>query len=251
MKKHLETNSGYHNPKLTFSTQAPQRPRTRRRNIIWFNPPYNKNVSTNIAKSFLNLIDKHFTKENNLQKLFNRNNVKVSYSCTENVGTIIKSHNKKVSSPTTKETPAYNCRNKNTCPLDGKCRTQSVIYKCEVTTPNLPKTSYIGLTEKDFKTRYNGHNQSFTNHKYKNSTTLSTYIWELKDQNIEAILNWSIIKHAKSYTNKSKNCPLCLHEKLEIMSYKNKTELLNKRSEMISKCRHSNKFLLTNYKTKE
>ena len=27
--------------------------------MIWFNPPYNGNVSTNIAKIFLNLVDKH------------------------------------------------------------------------------------------------------------------------------------------------------------------------------------------------
>ena len=31
-----------------------------KRKIIWFNPPYNQNVSTNIAKIFLKLVDKHF-----------------------------------------------------------------------------------------------------------------------------------------------------------------------------------------------
>ena len=33
---------------------------SRRKKIIWFNPPYNQNVSTNIAKIFLELVDKHF-----------------------------------------------------------------------------------------------------------------------------------------------------------------------------------------------
>ena len=33
---------------------------SRKRKIIWFNPPYNQNVSTNIAKMFLKLVDKHF-----------------------------------------------------------------------------------------------------------------------------------------------------------------------------------------------
>ena len=28
--------------------------------IIWFNPPFSKNVKTNIARNFLQLIDKHF-----------------------------------------------------------------------------------------------------------------------------------------------------------------------------------------------
>ena len=34
--------------------------RNRSRNIIWFNPPFTKSVSTNVAKEFLSLVDKHF-----------------------------------------------------------------------------------------------------------------------------------------------------------------------------------------------
>ena len=37
--------------------------RNRKRNIIWYNPPYNKVVSTNIGRVFLNLLDKHFHEE--------------------------------------------------------------------------------------------------------------------------------------------------------------------------------------------
>ena len=66
--------------------------------LLWFNPPYSKNVATNIGKSFLKLIDKHFPEGSQLNKIFNRNTVKVSYSCMSNVASIIKSHNKKVSS---------------------------------------------------------------------------------------------------------------------------------------------------------
>ena len=70
--------------------------RSRQRNIIWFNPPFSQAVSTYIAKQFRDLLDKHFPQNNQLQKIFNRNTVKVSYSCTPNVGSIIKSHNKKL-----------------------------------------------------------------------------------------------------------------------------------------------------------
>ena len=35
----------------------------RKRDIIWFNPPYNSEVSTNIGRKFLELIDHHFFKE--------------------------------------------------------------------------------------------------------------------------------------------------------------------------------------------
>ena len=64
--------------------------RNRKSNIIWYNPPCNKSVSTDIGRVFLNLLDKHFHKENKLNKIFNRNSVKVSYSCTRNIEHIIK-----------------------------------------------------------------------------------------------------------------------------------------------------------------
>ena len=70
--------------------------RNRSRNIIGFNPPYSQNVRTNIAKSFLGLVDKHFPKSHKHYKIFNRNNLKVSYSCKTNMANIIKSHNQKI-----------------------------------------------------------------------------------------------------------------------------------------------------------
>jgi len=81
-------NSGYSNPNLVFRKQTSSKTtrRNQKRSIIWFNPPFSKNVATNVARSFLRLIAKHFTTENNLRKVFNKNCVKVSYSCTENVG---------------------------------------------------------------------------------------------------------------------------------------------------------------------
>ena len=66
----------------------------RKRKIIWFNPPFNANVSTNVAKTFLRLIDKHFPRSHKLNKIFNRNTVKVSYSCTENMANIKGQNNK-------------------------------------------------------------------------------------------------------------------------------------------------------------
>lgn len=245
--------SGYTNIKLKYSpSTATKQKRNRSRNVIWFNPPFNKNVSTNVARKFLSLIDKHFSKSNHLRKLFNKNNVKVSYSCTENIGTIIKNHNAKISSPPVQETRNCNCRKKNECPLNGECQKSSVIYKCSVTAPDFPDKVYIGLTEKDFKTRWNSHKQSLTNNKYKNSTALSSYVWDLKEKhNAIATLKWSIIKHAKSYNVNARSCSLCLQEKFEILQYPNKSELLNKRNELIAKCRHMNKFLLANYKSKD
>ena len=47
------------------------------------------------------------------------------------------------------------------------------------------------------------------------------------------------------HSNISKRCDLCLTEKLMIITA-NPDRILNKRSELISKCRHENKFYLRN-----
>ena len=60
--------------------------KNRQRNIIYFNPPYSKNVKTKVAEEFLKLIDKHFHVRHKYRKLFNRNNLKVSYSTMPNMG---------------------------------------------------------------------------------------------------------------------------------------------------------------------
>ena len=78
--------SGYKNVELKYRVQKEQRKKNNRnRKVIWFNPPYSKQVSSNIAKCFLNLLDQHFPKQHRLYKIFSRNSVKVSYSCTKNV----------------------------------------------------------------------------------------------------------------------------------------------------------------------
>ena len=54
--------------------------RNRKRKIVWFNPPFSKNVKTNIGAKFLSIVDKHF-KNTTLGKYFNRRTIKISYSC--------------------------------------------------------------------------------------------------------------------------------------------------------------------------
>ena len=67
--------------------------RNHKKNIIWFNPLFSRNVSTKIGKHFLNLLDKYLPQNHRLHKIFNRNSVKVSCSCTKNMKTIINNHN--------------------------------------------------------------------------------------------------------------------------------------------------------------
>ena len=219
----------------------------RKRKIIWFNPPYNKSVESKIAKIFLKLVDKHFPNHHRLHKIFNRNSLKVSYSCTKNMKSIINNHNstilKKVTTPTDKKT--CNCIKKDECPLNEYCLTENVIYKASITSTetNYEPKVYIGLAETTFKKRYANHKKSMNHKKYENETELSKEYWKIKEHNHAPKLTWEIIKQSTPYNPSSKKCYLCLNEKLEIATYEN-DNLLNKRTELISKCRHLNKFTL-------
>ena len=77
----------------------------------------------------------------------------------------------------------------------------------------------------------------------RNKTTLSKYIWELKDKTIAYEINWKILKCVPSYSKEAKRCQLCLAEKVLIL-YADKKTLLNERSEIMGKCRHGNKHKL-------
>ena len=59
--------------------------RNRKRNVIWFNPPFSANVKTKVGNYFLILIRKHFPSCHKFSKLFNCNTIKVSYSCMPNI----------------------------------------------------------------------------------------------------------------------------------------------------------------------
>jgi len=188
--------------------------RSRKRNILWFNPPYNASVSTNIGKDFLNLIDKHFPVTSNLHRYFNRNTIKISYSCMPNISSIISSHNRKVLGQTNNITEeGCNCPRRTICPVDGKCLTKSVIYKAEVKVGN-SSANYIGLASTTFKTRYNNHNSNFRNISARKCTKLASHVWDLKDDNKVFTIDWSIQSMQPTFDPGSNKCQLCLMEKV-------------------------------------
>ena len=123
---------------------------------------------------------------------------------------------------------------------------QNVVYKCTVSaTPNFSKRVYLGVAEGDWKQRFYNHKKSTKSKSYRNDTTLSSYLWDLREKhNVFPTLTWSVVKSVPGYSNISKRCLLCLTEKVLIATYENPEELLNKRSELMAKCRHNNKFLL-------
>ena len=208
--------SGYRYNLSYKVTPSQTRCRTRQRKIIWYSPPYSRNVETNVGKCFLSLIDQHFPKSNPLHKLFNQNTLKLSYSCMNNVISIISSHNKTVISKSTnsdKRKKNCNCCKPETCPMDGNCNAQSIIYQAQVTSQTTKET-YIGHF---IKLRYRNHTSSFRNEQYRNATELSKHMWNLKDRKIQYNIKWHIIKQAQSYSNVTKKCNLCLWEKYFIL----------------------------------
>ena len=63
--------------------------KNRKRKIIWFNPPFSRYVKSNTGRIFLHLLSKHFPWNHTIHKIFNRNTVKISYSCLRNISSII------------------------------------------------------------------------------------------------------------------------------------------------------------------
>ena len=225
--------------------------RKRSRNVTWFNPPYNNNVSSNVGKKFFQLLDTCFPKGHQLHKLLNRNTIKLSYSCMPNMQRIIATHNKSELSklePKPADNDGCNCKSDRRCPLDGKCKTAGVIYQATVTRQdNNNEETYVGLTCNTFKSRYAGHLNSFKHEEDKHATALSEHIWDLKDNNVQHTIKWRIISKAKPYSPASKRCHLCLEEKYFII-HKPDMSSLNKRNELTSACRHRKKHLLCNYR---
>ena len=210
-----------------------------------------------MAQRFLSLIDKHFTRSDgeDLRKLFNRNNVKVSYSCMPNMGSIIKSHNSKIlTPPPPARAKACSCQrpgpNFENCPLKGVCMTESVIYKATVTAPDTPAKYYIGLAGNTFKERWYKHVNSMKAPKPKDGHTgLSEYVWKLREQGKEEKVSWEIVQKCVPYQCGSRRCDVCISEKYHILLADPSTSL-NKRSELIGACRHQLRYRHSNKRLK-
>ena len=105
--------------------------------------------------------------------------------------------------------------------------------------------NYYGSTE-NFKSRYSQHKSSI-NKRPALHTTLSSYVWKLKDNSKPFEIVWSIIARGHSFSSGGRSCDLCISEKLTI-STADQSTMLNKRYEMLETCRHRRKHLLVSLK---
>ena len=119
----------------------------RKQKIIWFNPSFSKTVKTNIGKTFLQLLSKHFPKNHKMYKIFNRNTVKISYSRMRNIGSIVSTHIQNILNPIIKSYGS-NGRVKSNCPLNGESLTPKIIYKADISNDeNSNKKFYFDLAD--------------------------------------------------------------------------------------------------------
>ena len=243
------------NHKLTYQKHdwKKDNPQQQKRQIIWFNPPYSKIVTTKVGKFYLSLIDEHFPPHHKLHKLFNRNNVKISYSCLPNIKSIINTHNRKVLYPSpTIGRRTCNCINTSQCSLQQRCLSNSILYQANITPlgENLETKVYYGICKTTFKLRYANHKKSFSHRNRKSDTELSDEFWRIKDKKHNANITWEILGRHQAYNRSSKRCSLCLNEKLRIVLYRD-NNMLNRRTEILNKCRHKNKYALILYDSKD
>ena len=153
--------------------------------------------------------------------------------------TVINSHNHKVTNPKTiTKDRTWNCVDK------AKSLVNNIIYKAVSASTN------PHYREKMFKLRYSNDQRSFKFLKYKTDTELSSKVWQMKKSGQTPVITWKIIRRCSPYSPNSKRYYLCLNEKMEIVTYRG-NNLLNKKTELISKCRHQNKYTLSKYDTKD
>ena len=96
---------------------------------------------------------------------------------------------------------------------------------------------------------YRNHTRDFKGEKYENRTKMAKYIWQLKGDNINHSIKYLIASKVRGNCS-SIICQLCLTEKLWIINLINNKDLLNKKSELINKCRYLIKSLLANVKNR-
>ena len=219
--------------------------KNRKRNIIWFNPPFSKNVSSNIGKYFLLLIQKHFPSSHKYE-IFNKNNVKISYSCMGNINSIINMHNREKEN--CHGVVKCNCINKPDCPLSNQYQITNVIYKAKFTSnfQNYYENIYYGTSEVTFKPRCGNHKKSFNHEKHRTDTELLKEHWRLKELRAQLQVQFLILKRCRP-TKRTGISYLCLNKKLFIIEYQGNSPL-NQRNELISKFRQKSKFKFMNIK---
>ena len=132
----------------------------------------------------------HFPRNHIYRSIFNGNKIKVSYSCMQNIKSVINNDKMNVLNNTA------GIEERGNCPLDGKCLTPNIICEAQITSNqlNYNQKIYIGTTQTEFKRRFNNHANSFNLEHYENDTELSKEYWTRKRNHVTPKVSWRIIR---------------------------------------------------------
>ena len=216
--------------------------KSKKRNIVWFNPSFSKHVKTNISKVFLHLLEKHFRPHHCLHKICNKNNIKVSYSCMPNMAAIISRHNKAFLPQRTEPAntvPPCNCRAKTSCLMKGLCCESYIIYKATLTSDGIAK-NYYGCSETNLKLASTTIIRALNVGKSVMPLSCLKLFGKPKTS-----LNGASQPTPQPYYLGARWCNFSLADKLFILGADPNT-MLNKRLKLNGKCHHKNKFKLKN-----
>ena len=241
---------GYkHQLRFEPSIQATSTRKNRSRRISWFNPPFSRNVKTNVGAKFLRIIMRCFPADHPLHKILNKNTIKVSYRCMPNLKSHIDKHNSQILNNDLNNNQVEagcNCQvnRRAACPIPGRCTTPSVVYRATVRRhDNCAVDCYTGLTGDKFKTRFNKHQSDIRTGK-RTASKLSSHVCRLKDTQIPHDISWDIVARAPSFNPTSRMCRLCLTEAYHIIFTPGGANL-NKRDELFGFCKHKWKNLIS------
>ena len=182
-----------------------QNKKKRKRIVIRFNTTYSKSVKTNIGRIFIKLISEYYAPNHKSVKIFNKNTIKLSYSCMPNIRSKINGHTKKILQPKSAQPQKLcNCLDKEDYPLNGLYFTSSILYQAtrKCSDSKHKQKRYKGIVETTFKERYANHKKTFNLINSKNDTTLSTEYWTLNKSSNPRYL------HGKSKDNIRLTTPL-------------------------------------------
>ena len=133
------------------------------------------------------------------------------------------------------------------CPFEDVCLDKDLQYTAELSSnlPNYGTKEYKGICSTEWKKRFANHQKSFRHERYETDSELSKEVWCIKRKGGNFSIRWSKDGNYSSYKPETKGCSLCANEKLTIARYEG-NNLLNRRNEIISRCRHRLRYKLKN-----
>ena len=137
-------------------------------------------------------------------------------------------------------------QNTEQLPPNNNCLLPNTVYLATIYDENTPnqKWFYIGIAKGQWKSRWYVHRNSFSTRNPRTATALAKHYWTLEDQGLKPMVKWSVIAKAKPPDSLNGKCYLCLEEKLRILTFRDRANILNKRGERMSKCRHLNNLIV-------